>query len=187
MSVRDTAFYDKKYASNESLGHQVKPAEVRLLPRGSDFYTWRVIPGNEEICSKIFSKSLSDHSVNALRLLREEVGKSFEATKASENPNLDAQKPSSLIAKLQDENAHLSDQLRMVAGELAAERDHRRDLEEENRNLRSTQSLLEKKLQDQVDIAENFRRVLARCVTVLPVLENMRKQIAESLGDVCPN
>ncbi|ELQ40980.1 hypothetical protein OOU_Y34scaffold00311g6 [Pyricularia oryzae Y34] len=92
MSVRDTAFYDKKYASNESLGHQVKPAEVRLLPRGSDFYTWRVIPGNEEICSKIFSKSLSDHSVNALRLLREEVGKSFEATKASENPNLDAQR-----------------------------------------------------------------------------------------------
>lgn len=75
----------------------------------------------------------------------------------------------------------------MVAGELAAERDHRRDLEEENRNLRSTQSLLEKKLQDQVDIAENFRRVLARCVTVLPVLENTRKQIAESLGDVCPN
>ncbi|KAI6440516.1 hypothetical protein MCOR15_011792, partial [Pyricularia oryzae] len=75
----------------DSLGLQVKPADVRLLPRGSDFYRWRVLPGNEEICSKIFSKSLSDHSVNALRLLREEVGKSFEAIGTSESPNLNSQ------------------------------------------------------------------------------------------------
>ncbi|KAI6443557.1 hypothetical protein MCOR17_011383, partial [Pyricularia oryzae] len=76
---------------SESLGLQVKPADVRLMPRGSDLYAWQVLPGNEEKYSKIFSKSLSDHSVNALRLLREEVGKSFEAIKASESPSLNAQ------------------------------------------------------------------------------------------------
>ncbi|TLD25057.1 hypothetical protein PspLS_06276 [Pyricularia sp. CBS 133598] len=135
----------------ESLGFQVKPAEVPLFPRGSDLYKWRILPGNEKKYFKIFSKSWSDHSVNALRLFHE--------------------------------NAQYGNQLRTVAEELAAERDHRRDLEEENRNLRGTQSLLEKKFQDQVDIAENFRRALARCATVLPILENIRKQIAEFLGD----
>lgn len=97
------------------------------------------------------------------------------------------QKPSSFINQLQNENAQFSNQLRAIAGELATERNHRNNLEEENQNLKNTQNLLEKKFQDQINIAENFRSVLTRCATILPVFENMRKQMAESLGDICPN
>jgi hypothetical protein len=49
----------------------------------SDLYRWKIIPGQEEALSKLFSKSISDHSIGAYRQLCEGVDKTFEAIPTS--------------------------------------------------------------------------------------------------------
>ncbi|KAL8295053.1 hypothetical protein RB600_000834 [Gaeumannomyces tritici] len=176
----------------ENLGVAVKPSEVRLNPRETDFYAWRFVPGKEEIFSKIFSKSLSDHSIGTFRLLCKEIGKSFEAVLSLQSSTSDiivpisTQKPSfsSLISQLQEENAKLYTQIQKVTSEKDAECKRNQIFEKENKQLCNDQAWLEKQVQDQADMAEYFRRILAKCAEdmdkSLPALEGLRKQIAES-------
>lgn len=63
----------------EKLGLKIKPVEVRLKPRPSDPYAWKVLSGKELFFSDVFSRNLSEHSVNTYRLLCKEVGNTFEA------------------------------------------------------------------------------------------------------------
>lgn len=61
------------------LGIEVDPSDVRTNPKRKDPYSWKVLCGQEEVFSQIFSKNLSEHSIGTYRLLIDEVGKTFEA------------------------------------------------------------------------------------------------------------
>ena len=58
-----------------NLGISIEPAEVRLITRAGDPYTWRILPEKQYL----FEKHLSKHSIGAYRELCQEVGISFEA------------------------------------------------------------------------------------------------------------
>jgi hypothetical protein len=50
-----------------------------------------VLPGKEHIFSEVFTKNLSDHSINTYRLLSRNVGKMFEAVLSNaESASLDS-------------------------------------------------------------------------------------------------
>merc|ERR1711939_823411 len=68
-----------------TLGITVKPSEVRLNPGPNDPYAWSVLPEKRGIFSEIFSRNLSQHSINAYKTLCEGVGRSFEAVHATTN------------------------------------------------------------------------------------------------------
>ena len=65
------------------LGISVEPAEVRLITKADDPYTWRILPEKQYL----FEKHLSKHSIGAYRELCREVGVSFEAVLAPESSN----------------------------------------------------------------------------------------------------
>ncbi|KAH8708388.1 hypothetical protein GQ44DRAFT_830806 [Phaeosphaeriaceae sp. PMI808] len=66
-----------------TLGINVKPSEVRLSPSPNDPYAWKILPEKRRFFSEIFTKNLSQHSINAYKTLCEGVGISFEAVYAS--------------------------------------------------------------------------------------------------------
>lgn len=68
-----------KSLSGEKLGVAVEPLDIRLKPRASDPYAWKVLPGQELFFSGVFTKNLSEHSISTYRRLCKEVGKKFEA------------------------------------------------------------------------------------------------------------
>jgi hypothetical protein len=72
------------------LAIKIKPVDVRLNPRETDFYSWTVVQGKEELYSKIFAKNLSNQSTGTYRFLCREVGKSFEAIPATQVSTLDS-------------------------------------------------------------------------------------------------
>lgn len=61
----------------------VKPSKVRVIPDANDAYEWRVLPGQEEVYLRLFSKNLSDHPMSAHKELSEGVGVIFEAVHAA--------------------------------------------------------------------------------------------------------
>ncbi|KAK3369573.1 hypothetical protein B0T24DRAFT_499269, partial [Lasiosphaeria ovina] len=67
----------------QRLGIRIMPKEIRLKLRTKDPYAWKVLPGEEEFFSRIFSINLSNHSISTYRMLCREVGKSFEAVPSS--------------------------------------------------------------------------------------------------------
>ena len=73
----------------------MKPSEVRLSPGSNDSYTWKILPEKRRAFSKIFTKNLSQHSINAYKALYEGVGVSFEAvlTNTNETDRLDKLTP----------------------------------------------------------------------------------------------
>ncbi|KAH8701370.1 hypothetical protein GQ44DRAFT_732936 [Phaeosphaeriaceae sp. PMI808] len=65
-------------------GYQnIFPSEVRLSPSPNDPYAWKILPEKRRFFSEIFTKNLSQHSINAYKALCEGVGISFEAVYAS--------------------------------------------------------------------------------------------------------
>jgi hypothetical protein len=65
------------------LGISIKPAEVRLITRSDDPYTWQVLQEKQHL----FTKHLSKHSIGAYRELYRGVGVSFEAIPAPKSNN----------------------------------------------------------------------------------------------------
>ncbi|KAH8743333.1 hypothetical protein F5883DRAFT_441072 [Diaporthe sp. PMI_573] len=174
------------------LGIKIKPIDVRLNPRETDFYSWRVIQGKEELYSKMFTKNLSDHSTGTYRLLCREVGKSFEAVppcvqvstggkilSMSTEPSF-----SSIIDQLREENANLLQQLQEATRKAETEHEQRKIAEEGNRQSRSYQAQLEKDFQRCAGLAAFFKDIVTKCATdmerVLPTLQDMRKHMSES-------
>jgi hypothetical protein len=72
-------------AEESTLGINIKPSEVRLSPGLNDPYAWKILPEKHRAFSEIFSKNLSQHSINAYKALCDGVGVSFEAIRASTN------------------------------------------------------------------------------------------------------
>lgn len=66
-----------------NLGISIQPAEVRLITRADDPYTWRILPEKQYL----FQKHLSKQSVGAYREICREVGKSFEAALKPQSSN----------------------------------------------------------------------------------------------------
>lgn len=63
--------------TDETLGIQVKPSEVRLRPNEDGLqYAWKV---DDPSLESLFDKHLSKHSVGAYMQLYREVGQSFHA------------------------------------------------------------------------------------------------------------
>lgn len=54
--------------SDQRLGINIMPSEIRLGPRVNGLYSWTFLPGKEAFLSSLFEKSLSDHSVSTYRL-----------------------------------------------------------------------------------------------------------------------
>ncbi|KAI0534968.1 hypothetical protein GGR58DRAFT_28656 [Xylaria digitata] len=176
---------------HDKLGIIIKPSGVRLSPRSNDPYIWRVLPGKEELFSKIFAKNLSDHSIGTYRLLCREVGESFEAVPPNTQRStvdsvipLSAPEPSfsSMIDKLREENAKLSHDVYELRSRAAAESRQRQFVEEENRQLHNIRQQLEGQLRDYANTVDYFKDIAARCFfrldKILPELEDLRKQIS---------
>ncbi|KAH8765341.1 hypothetical protein F5883DRAFT_421083, partial [Diaporthe sp. PMI_573] len=147
------------------------PSAVRLNPRNTDFYSWRVVQGKEEVFSKIFARNLSDHSIGIFRLLCNEVGKSFEvvlscAQGSTSNCIMSAQKIepsfSDIIGQLQEENKRLSQQIQQATNKANTEYSRRQIAEEENHRLRSNQLWLEKQVRERAHAVEFFQGIV-RC------------------------
>ncbi|KAL2272811.1 hypothetical protein FJTKL_05971 [Diaporthe vaccinii] len=173
------------------LGVDIKPADVRLNPRETDFYVWRVVQGKEEVFSKIFAKNLSDHSTGIYKFLCREIGKSFEAVSpCGQVSTLDSIIPmskepsfSSIIDQLREENTRLCEQLREVMKKADMERQQRNTAEEGNRQSRSYQAQLEKDVQRYASTAAFFQGIVTKCAAdmerVLPTLQDISKYISE--------
>lgn len=80
----------QKLASHISdrLGISISPSDVRLNPTKHEPYDWKFIPEQQEYFTRLFSKSISDHSVGAYRILLGGVGVSFEAVLSTESSSL---------------------------------------------------------------------------------------------------
>jgi len=63
-----------------TLGITVKPSEVRLNPGPNDPYAWSVLPEKRGIFSEIFSRNLSQHSINAYKTLCEGVASALKSS-----------------------------------------------------------------------------------------------------------
>jgi hypothetical protein len=78
-----------KVSEVTNLGILIEPAEVRLITRADDPYTWQMLPEKEHL----FKKHLSKHSIGAYRELCRGVGVSFDAVLAPESSNAGEMKP----------------------------------------------------------------------------------------------
>jgi hypothetical protein len=57
------------------VGIEVNPADVRLITRAQDPYSWKFMPAR----SHLFDKNIGNHSIGAYMELYRETGLSFEA------------------------------------------------------------------------------------------------------------
>ncbi|KAH8749125.1 hypothetical protein F5883DRAFT_436029 [Diaporthe sp. PMI_573] len=168
------------------LGIEIKPADVRLNPRETDFYSWRVVQGKEEVYSKIFAKNLSDHSTGIYRFLCREVGRSFESVSSCAHVStvdsiisMSTTEPSfsSIIDQLREEKARLSERLREAMKKADTEREQRTIAEEGNRQSCSYQAQLEEDVQRYAGAAAFFQGIVAKCAAdmerVVPTLQDV--------------
>ncbi|KAF1807831.1 hypothetical protein P152DRAFT_425990 [Eremomyces bilateralis CBS 781.70] len=186
-----------------TLGIMVKPSEVRLSPGPNDPYAWKILPEKHLAFSEIFSKNLSQHSINAYKALCEGVGISFEAVYASTNDTnklnqltplqLDDISFSTKIEHLQSANIKLLEEMEAWKEKAVVESERAKLTDEQYRRLReSSEEQLRKicesnqHLQEQVENSaastEYLKNTLLKCVqglgTAVPMLEELRKGIS---------
>ena len=71
--------------TDDKLGLNIDPADVRLIPNAVDQYRWGPIPGKEAMFKgSLFERHLSKLSIGPLMELRRGVGKTFQAIKPSD-------------------------------------------------------------------------------------------------------
>jgi hypothetical protein len=180
VSRRDAQTGFANVSEESTLGIKVKPSDVRLNPGPNDPYTWKVLPERRGVFSEIFSKNLSQQSVNGYRTLCEGVGVAFEAVFVSSNEtntmdaitsvskvgsrvqdfpkNMQLQTKgasfSGKIAQLQDANSKLCEEIDGWREKASAESERAKVVEEELcKWCKINQQLQEQinKLQDQVN------------------------------------
>ncbi|KAH7113184.1 hypothetical protein B0J11DRAFT_143511 [Dendryphion nanum] len=186
-----------------TLGLNVKPSEVRLSPTPNDPYAWKILPEKRRTLSEIFTKNLSQHSINAYKALCEGVGISFEAVYAStyDTSKLDQLTPlrtddvsfSTKIDHLQSANVKLQEEIEVWKEKATtesqrvklAEEQHcgvRERLEEQLRNMYESNQQLREQVEKYAASTEYLKDMLARCFeglgTALPVLEEMKKGVS---------
>ena len=71
--------------TDDKLGLNIDPADVRLIPNAVDQYRWSPVPGKEAMFNgSLFERHLSKLSIGPLMELRRGVGKIFQAIKPSD-------------------------------------------------------------------------------------------------------
>ncbi|KAF1964846.1 hypothetical protein BU23DRAFT_630329 [Bimuria novae-zelandiae CBS 107.79] len=153
------------------LGIVVEPAQVRLLPSPDNPYAWRFLPEKKHL----FSKNISDHSINAYKELCDGVGKTFEAILAKQGNSVDSLGMldgavassvgkteisfSALIDRLQGENALLSHAMEEMRTQLSAELERRRHAERELEHLKEVNQRLQEESEENLAIAMRLKGV----------------------------
>ncbi|KIW79862.1 hypothetical protein Z517_06477 [Fonsecaea pedrosoi CBS 271.37] len=170
------------------IGIKVHPSQVRLMPKPSDPYRWKIIPEREDVLSELFSKNISDHSIRAYRDLCEGVDKTFEAV-SSAPPNTNAlgsvvslQDPkasfSAKIEHLENESARFFHELCQWRDKATAESKGRQLAEEEANRLHETNQQLQGRIREYSDRANYLTGQAMKCFEgldkVLLVLEELR-------------
>ncbi|KAH8799666.1 hypothetical protein F5884DRAFT_863276 [Xylogone sp. PMI_703] len=150
-------------------GIVVEPLRVRLVPGPDDLYRWKVLPEKRYL----FSKNMSDHSINAYKELCREIGICFEAvpveTAKIETGSEDiveeiftsAEPPqasfSAKIDELQNDNLRIGRELEQWKDQAVAESDLRHCLEHELKQSKATNQALQQELQKSTATAAHFR------------------------------
>ncbi|KAF2685017.1 hypothetical protein K458DRAFT_300965, partial [Lentithecium fluviatile CBS 122367] len=139
------------------LGIIVEPAQVRLLLSPDNPYAWRFLPEKKHL----FSKNISDHSINAYKELYNGVGKTFEAIPAKQGNSTNSLDVSfsALIDQLQGENALLSHAIEEMRTRLLVELERRQQAEKELERLKEVNRRLQEESEANSSVAIRLKGV----------------------------
>ncbi|KAH8655630.1 hypothetical protein BX600DRAFT_416760 [Xylariales sp. PMI_506] len=163
----------------QRIGISIPAADIRLITSLSDPYSWKFLPEVKHL----FSKNLSDHSINAYKQVCQSLGESFEVLpnpniRLCEKPNMSNVSFSSKVNQLGAEVYSLKFALKDTQEALNSISNVRLALEDDLENTKAKCLILEEQLQQSREKADRFEKIANRYSNgvkkLFPLLEEMR-------------